>query len=170
VLVTDANGAPLLADNGGPTLTIALIDAATNPALDAIPVADCSVATDQRGVSRPQPADGNCDIGAFELVQGAPVTIADVIELFDAAVADGTLRGAGPGNSAAGRLKALRNMLLAAGDLLEQGDVDAACSQLQDAADRTDGAFPPPDFVQGEAAPDLLDAITELQDELGCFA
>ena len=61
-------------------------------------------------------------------------------------------------------------MLLAAGDLLEQGDVDAACAQRQDAADRTDGAFPPPDFVQGPAAADLLDAITEVQDELDCFA
>jgi CSLREA domain-containing protein len=170
VLVTDANGVPLLADNGGPTQTIALLDVDTNPALDAIPLADCAVAIDQRGISRPQPADGNCDIGAFELVQEASVTIADVIELFDQAVADGTLTGAGPGRSAAGRLNALRNMLLAAGDLLAQGDVDGACRQLQDAADRTDGASPPDDFVQGEAAPDLLDAVTELQDELGCFA
>jgi len=60
-------------------------------------------------------------------------------------------------------------MLLTAGELLEQGDVDGACAQLQDAADRTDGASPPPDFVQGDAAADLLDAITEVQDELGCF-
>jgi len=170
VLVTDANGDPLLADNGGPTQTIALLDAATNPALDAIPFADCDVDTDQRGISRPQPADGNCDIGAFELVQAASITIADVIELFDDAVAGGTLVGAGPGNSARGRLGALRNMLLAAGELLEQGEVEAACGQLQDAADRTDGAFPPPEFAQGPAAPELFDAITELQDELGCFA
>ncbi|MGH6905091.1 MAG: choice-of-anchor Q domain-containing protein, partial [Geminicoccaceae bacterium] len=166
VLVTDASGAPVLADNGGPTRTIALLDADTNPALDAIPVEDCTdvddmpVLFDQRGISRPQPADGNCDIGAFELVQAAPVTIADVIELFDAAVAGDTLIGAGPGKSAPGRLNALRNMLLAAGDLLEQGEVDAACGQLQDVADRTDGTFPPPDFAQGDAASDLLDAIT----------
>ena len=166
----------MLADNGGPTQTIALLDADNNSAIDAIPLEDCTdtqgapVLFDQRGVSARQAADGNCDIGAFELVQGAPVTIADVIELFDAAVADGTLRGAGPGNSARGRLNALRNMLLAAGELLEQGDVDGACAQLQDAADRTDGDFPPPEFAQGPAAPDLFDAITELQDALGCFA
>ncbi len=180
VLVTDANGTPLLADNGGLTQTIALVvpddPTIANPALDAIPLEDCTdtegtpVTADQRGVSRPQPADGNCDIGAFELVQEAPVTIADVIELFDQAVADGTLMGAGPGNSAKGRLNALRNMLLTAGELLEQGDVAAACTQLQDAAERTDGAALPPDFAQGPAAPDLLDAITELQDGLGCFA
>jgi acetyltransferase-like isoleucine patch superfamily enzyme len=68
VLVTDAIGAPVLADNGGPTETIALLDAADNPALDAIPVGQCP-ATDQRGEERPQPAGTNCDIGAFELAQ-----------------------------------------------------------------------------------------------------
>jgi len=174
VLVTDASG-PLLADNGGPTRTIALLDSPDSPAIDAIPSMDCTdvddmpVLFDQRGINRPQPfPDGDCDIGAFELVQDASITIADLIELFDQAVGDGSLVGAGPGGSAAGRLNALRNMLLTAGELLEQGDVDGACRQLQDAADRTDGAFPPPDFVQGEAAPELLDAITEVQDELGC--
>jgi Chlamydia polymorphic membrane protein (Chlamydia_PMP) repeat len=64
-----------LQNNGGPTKTIALLS--TSPAVDAIPVADCTladetttVATDQRGVKRPQgPA---CDIGAFELVESVP--------------------------------------------------------------------------------------------------
>jgi parallel beta helix pectate lyase-like protein len=51
-----------LADNGGPTLTHALVPG--SPAIDAAPVdADCP-ATDQRGVARPQGA--MCDIGAFE--------------------------------------------------------------------------------------------------------
>jgi hypothetical protein len=59
-----------LKNNGGPTQTIALL--ATSPAVDAIPVSDCTdvdgnpVATDQRGVTRPQ--GPKCDIGAFELV------------------------------------------------------------------------------------------------------
>jgi hypothetical protein len=52
-----------LAANGGPTQTMALL--AGSPAIDAIPVASCAVATDQRGVSRPQ--GSGCDIGAFEL-------------------------------------------------------------------------------------------------------
>ncbi|HEX9665887.1 MAG TPA: choice-of-anchor Q domain-containing protein [Thermodesulfobacteriota bacterium] len=58
----------VLQDNGGPTQTIALEP--TSPAIDAIPVADCTdtdgnpVETDQRGVIRPQGMD--CDIGAFE--------------------------------------------------------------------------------------------------------
>ncbi len=51
-----------LADNGGPTLTHALV--AGSPAIDAAPVdADCP-AEDQRGTTRPQGA--MCDIGAFE--------------------------------------------------------------------------------------------------------
>ena len=54
-----------LQDNGGPTLTHALLSG--SPAIGAVPVANCSEApTDQRGVMRPQgPA---CDIGAFEVV------------------------------------------------------------------------------------------------------
>lgn len=63
-----------LANNGGPTQTIAL--RAGSPAIDAIPPAACTAAdgsplpTDQRGYARP--ADGNrdgiagCDVGAYE--------------------------------------------------------------------------------------------------------
>lgn len=55
-----------LADNGGPTRTMALL--AGSPALDAAS-APCP-ATDQRGIPRPQgPA---CDIGAFEVEVPAP--------------------------------------------------------------------------------------------------
>jgi hypothetical protein len=65
----DSNG---LQDNGGPTKTIALLP--TSPAVDAVPIADCTLsdgttplATDQRGVTRP--AGSACDIGAFELAE-----------------------------------------------------------------------------------------------------
>lgn len=54
-----------LADNGGPTLTQALL--ADSPAIDGVGADTCTVETDQRGVARPQPTDGLCDIGAFEL-------------------------------------------------------------------------------------------------------
>jgi len=50
-------------DFGGFTKTVAL--KADSPAIDTIPNASCPAA-DQRGVSRPQPAGGMCDIGAFE--------------------------------------------------------------------------------------------------------
>ena len=66
------NTAPLLsplADNGGPTRTMA-IDAGS-PALDA---ADTTcAATDQRGITRPQRL--GCDIGAFEFVPTGPATL-----------------------------------------------------------------------------------------------
>lgn len=63
----------MLQDNGGLTLTIALLRG--SPAIDAIPHGDCvdleknAVTTDQRGYGRPDPEDGSggpCDIGAFE--------------------------------------------------------------------------------------------------------
>jgi uncharacterized repeat protein (TIGR01451 family) len=66
-----------LADNGGPTQTIALEPG--SPAIDAIPsdVNGCGtrITADQRGVSRPQGV--GCDIGAFEFVPraGADLTI-----------------------------------------------------------------------------------------------
>jgi hypothetical protein len=61
-VVADAGLGPL-ADNGGPTLTHALL--AGSPAIDAADGAVCP-ATDQRGVARPQGA--GCDVGAYEYV------------------------------------------------------------------------------------------------------
>jgi fibronectin-binding autotransporter adhesin len=67
-LVSDQiNPAPKLgslADNGGPTQTVALL--AGSPALNRVPVTPCHamVARDQRGVLRPQ--GPKCDEGAFE--------------------------------------------------------------------------------------------------------
>ncbi|GIW42068.1 MAG: hypothetical protein KatS3mg076_2645 [Candidatus Binatia bacterium] len=57
-----------LENNGGPTQTHALL--AGSAAIDA--VTDCTdtsgntISTDQRGISRPQPAGGQCDAGAYE--------------------------------------------------------------------------------------------------------
>jgi hypothetical protein len=62
-----------LADNGGPTQTIALLP--QSPAVDLVGQEACPPPnTDQRGVERPQ--GEACDSGAFELVQG-PQTKAD---------------------------------------------------------------------------------------------
>jgi len=52
-----------LADNGGKTLTLALLPG--SPAINAGTNVGCP-ATDQRGVPRPQ--FGTCDIGAYEFV------------------------------------------------------------------------------------------------------
>ena len=57
-----------LADNGGPTLSRALLSG--SPAIDAIPVVSCTLPTDQRGGLRPivqTSSDTPCDIGAFEV-------------------------------------------------------------------------------------------------------
>lgn len=51
-----------LANNGGPTQTHALL--AGSPAIDLVPLSSCTVATDQRGVARPQGA--GCDSGSYE--------------------------------------------------------------------------------------------------------
>jgi hypothetical protein len=67
----DFSGDPMLgplADNGGTTLTHALLPG--SPAIDAIPAASCTLSTDQRGEPRPvalTSTDTTCDIGAFEL-------------------------------------------------------------------------------------------------------
>ena len=54
-----------LADNGGSTMTHALLTKPTvSVAIDAIPADSCGVDSDQRGVGRPQ--GDACDVGAFE--------------------------------------------------------------------------------------------------------
>jgi hypothetical protein len=93
--------------------------------------------------------------------------LVNLLEWFDASVANGTLVGNGNGNSAGGRLGALRNMLEAAGTLIENAYYPEACDQLQDAHRRADGIEPPPDFVKGSAAA-LLGEIAALRAQLGC--
>jgi hypothetical protein len=63
-----------LANNGGPTHTIALL--AGSPAIDAGDDETCEE-TDQRGVERPQGA--HCDIGAYEYHDTTPPTVVSVL-------------------------------------------------------------------------------------------
>ena len=75
-----------LADNGGPTLTHALLN--TSPALDAADAGGCGTVgnVDQRGVGRGieatgvvnDPQAGDCDIGAFEFGAVLPTLSFDV--------------------------------------------------------------------------------------------
>ena len=62
-VTTDPKLGPLTG-NGGPTETIALLSG--SPAINAIAAAACKAPIDQRGVKRPQPQGGRCDIGSFE--------------------------------------------------------------------------------------------------------
>jgi hypothetical protein len=94
--------------------------------------------------------------------------IVDILIFFDTSVANGTLYGDGPGNSADGRRDALRNQIEAAGDLITNGYMEEACSQLMDAYLRCDGLTRPPEFVAGPAAPTLACMILDLIDSLGC--
>ncbi|HUJ71816.1 MAG TPA: choice-of-anchor Q domain-containing protein [Verrucomicrobiae bacterium] len=65
-----APGLSMLASNGGPTFTCALLS--SSPAINAGADVDCP-ATDQRGVTRPQII--HCDIGAFEFNNRPPTAI-----------------------------------------------------------------------------------------------
>ena len=95
--------------------------------------------------------------------------IAELLSFFDASVDAGTLRGSGHGSSEAGRLKALRNMIQAASDFINQANLAQACQQLRDVLDRIDGLPRPPDFAAGTAVEEIRTRITELRTALGCL-
>ena len=87
----DPHLSALLADNGGPTRTFALL--AVSPAInagdDAICAADPVNNLDQRGFTRPSGA--HCDIGAYELQVSAPTATTNAASAVTAAGA--TLNG-----------------------------------------------------------------------------
>jgi len=92
--------------------------------------------------------------------------LADLLAFYDQSLVDGTLVPQGPGNSAANRAQALRNMLEAASDTVDGGG--NACGQLAAALAKTDGDPTPPDFVAGANSPVLADRILEILDALNC--
>lgn len=106
-------------------------------------------------------------VGIGVEVEDDPVVlIDDLLTFFDTSLADGTLIPQGPGQSAANRAQALRNMIEAASDMIQNGS--SPCGQLSSALAKTDGDPTPPDFVAGENAPELAQRINELLDLLGC--
>jgi hypothetical protein len=96
--------------------------------------------------------------------------VQDLLAFFDASVTAGTLSGDGPGKSAEGRLGALRNMIVAVGDLISSGEIADACRQIQDVLDRCDGAPQPPDFVTGPSAAEVYERVLRLRQTIGCAA
>lgn len=165
-----------LANNGGPTQTLALKKG--SPAIDAVTVGPCPPpATDQRGVKRPQGA--HCDIGAYELVQMPSMLIETIMGFFKWDVVTGSfnqevvnsgLTGIGPGKLAKGRVTALRNQLVTAGNLIDQNQIPQACGQLDASLKRINTGEPitSSQFVAGTTASDLARMIQQLQQELGC--
>lgn len=105
--VADIFTTGLLADNGGPTPTLALNP--TGPAIGAVPAGAALI--DQRGVSRPTPADA----GSFQYV--APV-VPETPAVAPAATAPARLPDTGFGGTG---FLALAGGLLAAGGLLFAG-------------------------------------------------
>jgi hypothetical protein len=94
--------------------------------------------------------------------------IDNLVVALDTGVLQGDLQGSGPGESAAERLDALRNMLVQAGELINEERYADACLQLADALSRCDGDTPPPDFVIGNAASGLAAAIISTRSNIGC--
>ena len=88
--------------------------------------------------------------------------IDNIQDIFDNAVISGTLTGVGSGNSAVGRLKALRNMLERAEQLIDLGLDDEAIQQLQDVYNRIDGNLKPSDFASGSQTGTLMETIMNI--------
>jgi len=106
-----------LADNGGATLTHALLPG--SPAIDAIPAPyNGAPSTDQRGLPRPYPVSGLADIGAVEMelpFGKGDVNSDGVIDLLDVVLCQQIASGLVHGTAAQ----------RAAADVDDDGDVDA---------------------------------------------
>ena len=113
-----------------------------------------------------------CDDG--NLVEGdgcdalCRTPIGKIMALYDASAVNGDLVGDGPGESGAGRMSALRNMLDSASTSTGKGISHRTCGSLSAALKRTDGVPRPPDFVTGPAASELAAQIEALRSSLGC--
>ena len=110
----------------------------------------------------------NVTLSATEIRDLHALPLQAILDFFDASVDDGSLVGEGPGNSAEGRLDALRNMIETAGDHIEDGEIELACNQLAAALIKCDGLPSPPDFVTGDAASVLAILIQDLMTNIGC--
>jgi hypothetical protein len=138
-----------LADNGGPTMTHALLPG--SPAIDAIPqgISGCgtTIINDQRGVTRPQ--GSACDIGAYE------VTPSELLAALIAASA-----------STPGVSRGTQNKLLEAKDHLDKGQMGPACNKLKEYID--DVQSQSGKRIAVEDADRLIGMAEEVRSLLGC--
>jgi hypothetical protein len=111
---------------------------------------------------------GGLWLSELEISFASPPTIEAILEFFDESVANNTLEGDGPGNSANSRLNAFRNMLESSFALINIGDIEGACLQLNNILLKCDGVSPPEDFVIGSSVTELNNMIMGLMSELGC--
>ncbi len=154
-----------LLDNGGPTLTRALLTG--SPAIDKAAKALCK-ANDQRNIKRPQPAAGNCDIGAYERLTTVATSVASIVQFFDAQVASGGIVGVE--SFTIQKRNAVRNQLLAAGHYRSQNLTALACSQLGRTRNRIDPDLTPDlnDYVTGSSGDELIAQINTLRTNWAC--
>ncbi len=161
---TDPNLGPLMA-NGGPTQTQALLTG--SPAIDQIaflPGIGCEAApvtTDQRGVSRPQPPGGRCDIGAFEQAQAPAIRIGQIIEFIDLWIQRGMI---GLDESTRQRLGALRSQLVVAADAIAEHELATACGQLTATLEH----IPDHGRLQPGASAQLMQLMQNVREGLPC--
>jgi hypothetical protein len=93
-----------------------------------------------------------------------------MLAFYDGAVRTGGLVPSGPGRSAEGRAKALRNQLAALARGFDRRSPHGSCGQLASIRKHADGSPHPPDFVGGGAIAGLASAFERLDREIGCRA
>jgi cysteine-rich repeat protein len=111
--------------------------------------------------------DGNLDAGDG-CDESCRTPIGRLLTFYDDAFRVGELLPAGPGRSAEGRAKALRQQLAALARNFDRRSPRGSCNQLDSIRQRADGSPRPPDFVEGTAIPGLGAEFDRLLRELGC--
>jgi len=149
--------------NGGPTPTHALLK--ESPAIDA---RSCfSGLVDQRGVARPQPEGGRCDLGAYERIPVAPDSVSPsvwpIADFFNEQVDSGAITGVGL-QAYHKRLAAL-NQIVAAGNFRDNSHEAKACDQVDQLLQHidSDGSPDKNDYITGNGANSLAEQITDLK-------
>ena len=145
LLSTDAMLGPL-ADNGGATPTQDVPMA--SPAVDRVPVEDCTVFADQRGVARPQ--HGACDVGAVEHVYTAR-------DLMDVLLTQ--ITGVGPGNSLAAKFAAALATFSDRHPRLACMTLNALRHEVQAQSGKK---------IPAAKAAAIVETVGELEDVIGC--
>ncbi len=92
-----------------------------------------------------------------------------ILDFIDEKVEDGDLIPIPSGKSDPGlRVKAIKDKIETAGGHFEEGDLDGACSELEDAYKKTDGIPTPKDWFEGVASAELAEKILDLKVSMGC--
>lgn len=117
--------------------------------------------------------DPNDPYTAIELIgQGIPVILSPeeqiglILDVYDLAIEEGLIEGAGNKRSAKNKLRVFGKMFSTTEKLIDLGYNDYALKVLQMIEKKCDGQKRPKDFIQGPAAEELNTLINELIDTL----